>query len=184
MRLFVHDTSAARQRPGRRCTFETPVLTRVGACGSPETCVQPWGVARLPFRYVATSALAVLGLTTVVVATGEPVESARCLWQSRNGWTVEFPRESLPEELFLREIEAQTTCVDIAVVYVNADVVDEGHVARPVGAKGHFVRGDIIWVLVESDNSDAVECGAVLPIYRESYEALETLGCPTESPPG
>lgn len=63
----------------------------------------------------------VITLAALSFVTGQPHTWVRCGWEGRDGWFVENPPASLPEEDYRRAIRDQTRCVPVEAVYVDTD---------------------------------------------------------------
>jgi hypothetical protein len=129
--------------------------------------------------------IVVVGISAVIAVSIAAVtlQSVRCLWEGRDGWTVEHPPSSVSEAEFRRVVADQTTCVDLTVRRVNTDAVADGFVVRPIGGRSWVSRTGSLEVLVASaPGEDVIECGEpIRPV--SAGMATQVLACGGSPPP-
>lgn len=118
-----------------------------------------------------------LVLLAALGGVGEPFRALKCGWQSRDGWIIEHPVDALTDDGYREFTNQQTSCVEIEVVYVNTDLVDDGIVVSPRGARSWFGQGETFTIRVEAQPAnDVVECGESLSEIQADT-ATEILTC-------
>lgn len=103
-------------------------------------------------RSVRSTAFVVVALViaTATRATGKPQRTVRCAIESREGWIIEYPRDSVREDEFVDFVRSQTDCVGVTVRYTTSETTDAGFTVRPIGTRGWFAHGDAVEVWVEA----------------------------------